>query len=156
VTDLGDLLPRGAVSARVNVKTKRQALVVLSEVAARTTGLPSAAVLAALLEREAAGSTGLGEGVALPHARLEGLERLQGVFVRLDAPVPFDAVDDQPVDLILALLVPAEATGLEHVQALARSARLLRRPELREQLRKAQTADAVHALLARDSRPSAA
>jgi PTS system nitrogen regulatory IIA component len=156
VTDLGDLLPRGAVSARVNVKTKRQALVVVSEVAARTTGLPSAAVLAALLEREAAGSTGLGEGVALPHARLDGLERLQGVFVRLDAPVPFDAVDDQPVDLILALLVPAEATGLEHVQALARAARLLRRPELREQLRKAQTPDAVHALLARDSRPSAA
>jgi PTS system nitrogen regulatory IIA component len=156
VTDLGDLLPRGAVSARVNVKTKRQALVVVSEVAARTTGLPSTAVLAALLEREAAGSTGLGEGVALPHARLDGLERLQGVFVRLDAPVPFDAVDDQPVDLILALLVPAEATGLEHVQALARSARLLRRPELREQLRKAQTADAVHALLARDSQPSAA
>ena len=128
----------------------------VAEAAARVTGLPGGAVNAALLKREAAGSTGVGEGVALPHARAPGLDRLRGVFLRLDAPVPFDAVDDQPVDLIFALLVPAEGTGVEHLQALAKVARLLRRPDIREQLRKAQTADAIHALLARDSQPSAA
>ena len=154
--DLGGLLPPGAVSARVSVNSKRQALVVAAEVAARTSGLPSPVIHAALLDREAAGSTGVGEGVALPHARLPGLDRMRAVFVRLESPVPFDAVDDQPVDLIFALLVPAEATGVEHLQALAKVARLLRRPELREQLRKAQSPDAVHALLARDSHPSAA
>lgn len=154
--DINGLLPRGAVSTRVSVRSKRQAIVAASEMAARTTGLATPAVLAALLEREAAGSTGVGEGVALPHARLAGLKRLQGVFIRLEAPVAFDAVDDQPVDLIFALLTPAGAEGAEHIQALATAARLLRRPELRQHIRKAQTADAIHALLTREAQPSAA
>ena len=154
--DVSTLLPRSAVSARVSVNSKRQALTVAAEVAARSAGLPSAVVTSAILEREATGSTGVGDGVALPHARIPGLERLHAVFVRLDAPVPFDALDGQPVDLVLVLLVPAEASGAEHIQALARVARLLRQPELRRQLRKAQSADAIHALLVQDAQPSAA
>ncbi len=107
-------------------------------------------MLDALTEREQAGSTGVGHGVAVPHARLEGLGRLRGVFVRLEHPVEFDSVDDQPVDLIFALFAPKEASGAEHLRALARVSRLLRQAELREQLRQARTADAIHALLVHD------
>ena len=154
--DLGGLLPRSAVSARLSVNSKRQALTLAADIAARSAQLPAAVVQAALLEREALGSTGVGDGVALPHGRLAGLDRLRAVFIRLDAPVPFDAVDGQPVDLLCVLLVPAEAPGAEHIQALAKLARLLRQPRLREQIRKAQGADAIHALLVQDAQPSAA
>lgn len=154
--DLGGLLPRSAVSARVSANSKRQALTLVAEGLARAARLPVATVQAALLEREALGSTGVGDGVALPHARLEGVDSVRAVFVRLDAPVAFDALDDQPVDLIFAMLTPAEAPGAEHIQALARAARLLRHPELRRQIRKAQTADAIHALLVSEAQPSAA
>ena len=154
--DLGGLLPRSAVSARVSVNSKRQALTLAADIAARSARLPVAPVQAALLEREAAGGTGVGDGVALPHARLAGLDRLHAAFIRLDAPVPFEALDDQPVDLLCVLLIPAEAPGAEHIQALAKLARLLRQPRLREQIRKAQGADAIHALLVQNAQPSAA
>lgn len=153
--DMGGLLPRSAVSARVSVNSKRQAIALAAELAAKSAGLAPASVLAALLEREATGSTGVGDGVALPHGRLPGLERLCAAFLRLDPPVPFGAMDDQPVDLVFVLLAPSDAPGVEHIQALAKVARLLRRPDLREQLRKAQTADAIHALLMREDQPSA-
>jgi len=97
----------------------------------------------------------VGQGVALPHAHVKGVERLTAVFLRLEEPVGFDAVDGRPVDLIFALLAPAEA-GAEHLQALAKVSRLLRQRELREQLRQAQTPDAVYALLVQEAKPSAA
>ena len=110
-----------------------------------------------LAEREAADSTGVGHGVALPHARLEGLERMRGVFVRLEQPVDFESIDDQPVDLLFALFAPKHA-GAEHLRALARVSRLLRQSTLRQQLRQARAADVVHALLVQEAsaRPSAA
>ena len=154
--DTGELLPRSAVAARVSANSKRAALGVAAEVAARIAGLPAPLVMAALLEREAAGSTGVGDGVALPHARIPGLRRLHLLFLRLDAPVPFDAVDDQPVDLIGVLLIPAEIDGSEPLRALARMARLLRQPKLREQIHKAGSADAIHALLVPEAQPSEA
>lgn len=154
--DLGDLLPRSAVSARVSVNSKRQALMVAAEVLARSGGLSATAVQAALLEREAVGSTGVGDGVALPHGRLPNLDGIKAVFIRLDAPVPFEALDDQPVDLLFVMVSPEHAAGVEHIQALSRAARRLRRPELRHQIRKAQSADAIHALLVRDAQSSAA
>ena len=155
---IGDLLDRNAIALRVSAANKRQALALVAEIAARNLGLEAADVLDALAEREQAGSTGVGHGVAAPHARLEGLERMRGVFVRLEQPVEFESVDDQPVDLIFALFAPVDA-GSEHLRALARVSRLLRQAELRQQLRQARTADAVHALLVQDSgaaRPSAA
>jgi PTS system nitrogen regulatory IIA component len=112
-------------------------------------------VLDALLEREALGSTGVGYGVAVPHARVAGLTRLRGVFVRLEQPIEFQAVDDRPVDLIFALFAPPDA-GAEHLRALARVSRVLRQADLREQLRQAHGADAIHALLVREARSSAA
>ena len=158
---IGELLDRNAISLRVNAANKRKALAVVAEIAARNFGLDAGDVLDALTEREQAGSTGVGHGVAAPHARVEGLTRLRGVFVRLDHAVDFDSVDDQPVDLIFALFAPKEATGVEHLRALARVSRLLRQSDLRQQLRQARTADAIHALLVQDliqaaSRPSAA
>ena len=153
--NIGDLLDRGAISPRVTATNKRQALRVVAELAARSLRLKPADVLDALLEREAVGSTGVGYGVAVPHARLAGLTQLRGVFVRLEQPVEFDAVDDRPVDLIFALFAPPEANG-EHLRALARVSRILRQTELREQLRKARSADAIHALLTQEARPSAA
>jgi nitrogen PTS system EIIA component len=147
---IGELLDRNAIALRVSAPNKRQALAVVAEIAARKLKLDVGVILDALTEREQAGSTGVGHGVAAPHARLEGLDRMRGVFVRLDQPVEFDAVDDQPVDLIFALFAPKDA-GAEHLRALARVSRLLRQAELREQLRQARTADAIHALLVQDT-----
>lgn len=147
--NIGDLLDRTAISLRVSASSKRQVLAVVAEIAARKLGLDAGVVLDALLDREAAGSTGVGHGVAAPHARLDGLERMRGVFVRLEQPVEFDAVDDKPVDLIFALFAPKDA-GADHLRALARVSRLLRQAELREQLRQARTADAIYALLVQD------
>ena len=155
---IGDLLDRSAISLRVSAGNKRKALAVIAEIAARNFGLDAGDVLDALTERELAGSTGVGHGVAAPHARVEGLTRLRGVFIRLEHAVDFDSVDDQPVDLIFALFAPKEATGVEHLRALARVSRILRQSELRQQLRQARTTDAIHALLVQDpiNRSSAA
>jgi nitrogen PTS system EIIA component len=154
--NIGELLDRSAISTRVSAANKKKALAVIAEIAARNFGLDAGEVLDALTERELAGSTGVGHGVAVPHARLEGLARMRGVFVRLEAPVEFEAVDDQPVDLLFALFAPKDA-GADHLRALARVSRLFRHGDLREQLRKARSADAVHALLVQDAsaRPAA-
>jgi len=152
--NIGELLDRGAISLRVSATSKRQTLAVIAEIAARNLRLDAGEILEALTERELVGSTGVGHGVAAPHARLEGLTRMRGVFVRLEQPVEFGSVDDQPVDLLFALFAPKEA-GTEHLRALARVSRLLRQAELREQLRKARTADAIHALLVQDLGPAA-
>ncbi|WP_374659568.1 PTS sugar transporter subunit IIA [Phenylobacterium sp.] len=151
---IGDILDRGAIAARASAPNKRQALTAVAEIAARNFGLDAGTILEALSEREAAGSTGVGYGVAVPHARLAGLDRMRGVFVRLDVPVEFESVDEQPVDLIFALFAPPNASS-EHLRALARVSRMLRQGDLREHLRQARTPDAIHALLVQE-RPSAA
>jgi PTS system nitrogen regulatory IIA component len=118
----------------------------VADKAAQNFGLQADLVLAGLLEREQAGSTGLGRGVAVPHARVPGLARSRVVVVRLERPIPFEAIDGQPVDLFLAVLSPADS-GVEHLRALARISRLLRREDLRDQIRRASDADAVRFLL---------
>ena len=153
--NIGDLLDRSAISSRVSASSKRQALSVVAEIAARCFRLKTSDVFDALMEREAVGSTGVGYGVAVPHARVSGLTHLRAVFIRLEQPVAFEAVDDRPVDLIFALFAPPDANG-EHLRALARVSRLLRQAELREQLRQARGADAIHALLVQEVRSSAA
>lgn len=153
--DIGDLLARDGIVLRSGASSKRQALHVVATAAADVLGLPEALIMDALLEREALGSTGLGGGVAVPHARIEGLTRVHGVFVRLNAPVPYDAVDDRPVDLILALFAPPSA-GAEHLRALAAVSRALRSPELREKIRQSRTADSVRALFVSDAPAHAA
>ena len=153
--DIGDLLAPQGVVLRGGASSKRQALHAVAEAAAQALGMDEARVFDALLEREALGSTGLGSGVAVPHARLPGIERVTGVFVRLDAPVAYDSVDDRPVDLMFALFAPPK-DGAEHLRALAAVSRALRSSELREQLRQARTTDAVRALFVRDDVPATA
>lgn len=152
---IGDLLDVDAIIPQVNAPSKRQALALIADVASRRFGLKVPEVLEALLEREQLGSTGVGHGVGVPHARLNGLERMRGVFVRLETPIDFKAVDEQPVDLLFALFAPADA-GAEHLRALARVSRILRRPALREQLRQSQSADALFALLVQEQEASGA
>jgi PTS system nitrogen regulatory IIA component len=154
---LGDLLEPGAVTLRVSAANKRQVLGVLADVAARVFGVDADEALDGLVEREAAGSTGVGQGVAIPHARLVGVDRVRAVFMRLETPVAFGAVDDKPVDLLVALFAPKDADS-SHLRALARVSRMMRQPELREQLRQARSTDAVHVMLTRaqESKPTAA
>lgn len=152
---IGDILDRGAIALRVGATDKRQILAHIAEMAGRHFGLEAAAVLEGLSEREAAGSTGIGHGVAVPHARIAGLDRIRGVFIKVEQPVEFGSIDDQPADLIFALLAPAEA-GTEHLRALARVSRMLRNPDLRHHLRTAPNVDALHALLIQEAAPSAA
>lgn len=153
--DIADLLAPGGIVLRSGASSKRQALHVLAEAAARNLGVDEQTVLDALMEREALGSTGLGSGVAVPHARLDGLNRVCAVFVRLDTPVNFGAVDDRPVDLLFGLFAPPR-DGAEHLRALAAVSRTLRDPELREKLRQARTVDAVSALFVREAPATAA
>jgi PTS system nitrogen regulatory IIA component len=153
--DIGELLADGGVVLRSGASSKRQALHTVAEAAAQALGLPENRILEALLEREALGSTGLGSGVAVPHARLEGIARVTAVFVRLEHPVAYGAVDDRPVDLLFALFAPPR-DGAEHLRALAAISRALRSPETRQQLRQARTADAIRALFVRDSLPATA
>ena len=153
--DVGELLDRAAIAVRVSASSKRQALATAAEIAGRKLKLKPQVILDALLEREAQGSTGVGQGVAVPHARLAEIDRMRAVFLRLEQPIAFDAVDDRPVDLICVLLAPKDA-GVEHLRTLARISRALRQSELREQLRQARSADAIHALLAVDTRSNAA
>jgi PTS system nitrogen regulatory IIA component len=163
--DIGEWLAGPAIAHRSSADSKRQALAVVADVAARAftqtrfsasdPAFKAADVLAALMEREEAGSTGVGRGVALPHARLPGLSRLRAVFVRLEHPVAFNAVDGQPVDLLFALFAPENANS-EHLRALARVSRLFRNRELRRQLRQAKSEDAIYALLNQTTEADAA
>ena len=144
--DIDELITPAAVVARLRAANKKQLLQEISRRAADLVGLHERQIFDALLERERLGSTGVGNGIAIPHAKLPGLTRLQGLFVRLDPPVDFDAVDEQPVDLVFLLLAP-EAAGADHLKALARVSRLLRDRQICEKLRGAEHPDALYALL---------
>jgi len=147
--DIGELLAGDGVVLRSGASSKRQALHAVALAAGQALGLSEVRIMEALLQREALGSTGLGSGVAVPHARLDGLEQVTGVFVRLETPVAWGAVDDRPVDLLFALFAPPR-DGADHLRALAAVSRALRSTEMREHLRKARTTDAIRALFVRD------
>ena len=153
--DIGELLVADGVVLRGGVSSKRQALNAVAEAAAPALAMSPQRLIEALNEREALGSTGLGGGVAVPHARLKGLEHVCAVFVRLDQPVAWGAVDDRPVDLMFGLFAPPDA-GAEDLRALAAVSRAMRSPILAESLRQAVTADGVRALLVRDAEATAA
>ena len=152
---LTDLIPPGGVVADVAATSRKQALHALSELAQRTLTVPARPVLDAVTERERLGSTGVGDGVAIPHARTDLVDRVCGVFVRLKHPVDFDSVDGRPADLLFLLLAPEEA-GAEHLKALAQVSRLFRRQEIRRALRAAPDANAISAILASGVRSNAA
>lgn len=142
-----EILTPESVLPALRATSKKQALQEMSAQAARLTGLDERTILGTLLDRERLGSTGVGRGVAIPHGRLAGLDRIHGVFARAERPVDFDAIDDQPVDLIFLLLAP-EGAGADHLKALARIARLLRDQDVAKKLRASRDAQAIYSVLA--------
>jgi len=144
--EIDELLTPDSVIPRLRATSKKQALQELSKRAAEVSGLPERLIFDVLLERERLGTTGVGNGIAIPHGKLPGLSRLYGLFARLEHPVDFDSIDEQPVDLIFLLLAP-EAAGADHLKALARVSRLLRDRAICEKLRGADHPDALYALL---------
>ncbi len=144
--DIEQLLQREAVIASLNATSKKHLLQELSKSAAKVFGLESRQVFDILLERERLGSTGVGSGLAIPHGKLPQIDKLQGMFARLEKPVDFDAIDDQPVDLVFLLLAP-EGAGADHLKALARISRILRDRSFCEKLRGSDNAEAIYALL---------
>ena len=150
-----DLVSPNAIIPAMKVNGKKQALQEIAAKAAELTGHNEKAVFEILLQREKLGSTGVGNGVAIPHGKLPKLDRLFGMFVRLEKPIDFDSLDGQQVDLIFLLLAP-EAAGADHLKALARVARLLRDPEIARKLRESRDAEALYAVLAMPSSASAA
>lgn len=153
--DLSELLVPGNVLPVLKATSKKQVFQELAERAARATGLDERRILEVLLERERLGTTGVGNGIAIPHGRLDGLDRLYGFFARIEAPVDFDAIDSAPVDLVFLLLAP-EGAGADHLKALARVSRLLRDRNMCDKLRGSRTADALYALLTESATPHAA
>jgi PTS system nitrogen regulatory IIA component len=151
---LPDLLAPSGVLAPLKANGKKQALQEMAERAAAVTGLPERDVFEALLQRERLGSTGIGNGIAIPHGRFPGLERLHGFFARLEKPIDYDAIDGQPVDILFALLAP-EGAGADHLKALARVARVLRDRGTLERIRNAHDADAIFAILTESSAKAA-
>ncbi len=152
---LADLLSPKAVVPSLHARCKREALASLAERAAALTGADADVIRESLMERERLGSTGVGRGVAIPHGKIEGLGAMTGLLARLDQPIDFEAVDEQPVDLIFVLLAPADASAA-HLKALAKVSRLLRDERVREALRGAETPEALFAIAVESERPHAA
>jgi PTS system nitrogen regulatory IIA component len=150
---LGDLISPEDVVPSLKAQSKKQLLQDLSARAARTAGLPERDVFDVLWQREQLGSTGLGQGVAIPHGKLAGLKRIIGVFARLPEPIEFDAVDGEPVDIVFLLLAP-EGAGADHLKALARISRLLREGSAVDKLRASQDAAALYAVLTQEETSS--
>ena len=144
--DITDLLSADSVVWHLKATGKKQALQELAVIAARTVGREDREIFDILLERERLGTTGVGHGIAIPHGKLKELDRLHGVFARLERPIDFDAIDDEPVDLVFVLLAP-ETAGADHLKALARVSRLLRDTSVCEKIRGCDSRDAIYAVL---------
>lgn len=153
--DMTDLVSAETVVPDLRVSSKKQALQELAHLAAAATGVAERTIFEALLERERLGTTGIGKGVAIPHAKLPRLETVRGLFARLPTPIDFEAVDAQPVDLIFLLLAP-ETAGADHLRALARVSRQLRDAAVCEQLRAASDRGSLFVILTTEAHSHAA
>jgi nitrogen PTS system EIIA component len=140
-----DLLAPGAIAAALPIANSKVLIQHLAQVAAREYGLDAGEIAERLHERERLGSTGFGSGVAIPHGKIEGLDHVVGVFVTLEKPIDFKAVDDNPVDVVFCLLSPPDS-GTAHLKALAQVSRWLRDAKFVEKLRGADSPDTIYAL----------
>ena len=143
---LSTILRTGAVKSLSAISSKKRLFHELADLSSQVYGLDASEVCSALQERESLGPTGVGGGIALPHARLSGLDEVHGMFLRLDRPVDFDSVDRQPVDLVFCLLAP-EGAGVEHLKALAMVSRTMRDGALCAKLRANTDPATLHTLL---------
>ena len=153
--EINDLLVPEGVVADLKATSKKQALQDLAKRAAEVSGLHERAIFDVLMERERLGTTGVGNGIAIPHGKLASLDRLHGLFARLEQPIDFHAIDERPVDLIFVLLSPENA-GADHLKALARISRLLRNNGICDKLRGTDSAEALFAILTESQEDRAA
>ena len=153
--DLGDLITPEGIIPSLKAKTKKQALQELAAKAADLIELPAREIFDTLLQRERLGSTGLGRGIAIPHVKFKSLKKIVCLFARLETPIDFESLDNEPVDLIFLLLAPEHASG-DHLKALARISRLMREPDVSEQLRASDDRKALLAVLSQPATPHAA
>ncbi|MBV9860445.1 MAG: PTS IIA-like nitrogen regulatory protein PtsN [Alphaproteobacteria bacterium] len=144
--EIAELITPQSVIARLHVQNKRQLVAELAKRASVLTGLPERTIAEVLAERERAGSTGIGSGIAIPHGKLPELSRFYGIFARLERPIAFEAIDEEPVDLVFMLLTPQDA-GAEHLKTLARVSRLLRDRTICDKLRGCDRAEGLYVLL---------
>jgi len=144
--EMTDLLMPDSVIDGLKVTSKKQVLQDLSDRASVLTGLNAREVLETILARERLGTTGVGQGIAIPHGRMDDLDRIYGLFARLNKPIDFDSLDEQPVDLVFMLLAP-EGAGADHLKALAKISRLLRNQTICKKLRGSDSSAALYALL---------
>ena len=144
--EMTDLLTPDSVIDGLKVTSKKQVLQDLSDRASVLTGLKARDVLETILARERLGTTGVGQGIAIPHGRMDDLDKIYGLFARLNKPIDFDSLDEQPVDLVFMLLAP-EGAGADHLKALAKISRLLRNKTICKKLRGSDSSDALFALL---------
>jgi PTS system nitrogen regulatory IIA component len=144
--NISELLKPTAVIASLKVQGKKHLLQELAVRAAQVARLPERKIFETLTERERLGTTGVGQGIAIPHGRLADVGEIVGVFAQLETPIDYDAVDNQPVDLVFMLLAP-EGAGADHLKALARVSRLLRNQSATEKLRAAKSPEALYAIL---------
>jgi PTS system nitrogen regulatory IIA component len=144
--DIADILAPQGVFQRIKAANKKKLLIDLAQRAAPLVGVKEDKIFETLWEREKLSTTGVGHGVAIPHGRLPKLEKITGLFARLEEPLDFEAVDDAPVDLVFLLLTPEDA-GADHLKALARVSRLMRSVAICEKLRAAPDKAALYALL---------
>jgi PTS system nitrogen regulatory IIA component len=152
---LADLLHPDAIIPALRVTSKKQLLQELAAKAAKLTGVSEREIFDVILQRERLGSTGVGHGIAIPHGKLSGISSINGIFARLESPVDFEALDDEPVDLVFLLLAP-EGAGADHLKALSRIARVLRDQELVGKLRQTDSASAIYAFLNEEQANNAA
>ena len=152
---ISDLVGPDAVIPNMRVASKKQALQELANKASEIVHIDAREIFDTLLERERLGTTGVGQGIAIPHGKLAKIDGLYGVFARLDTPIDFESIDDQPVDLLFLLLAPEDA-GADHLKALAKVSRLLRDQSMCEKLRGSDGRDAIYALLTEASARDAA
>jgi PTS system nitrogen regulatory IIA component len=153
--DLTDLIRPESILPALKASSKKQVLQSLAEKAAAMTGREEREIFETLFQREKLGSTGIGGGIAIPHGKLAGLDRIFAMFARLAQPVDFEAPDEQPVDLVFLLLAP-EGAGADHLKALARIARILREPGIVDKLRASSDRSALGAVLADGTKSDAA
>lgn len=146
VNDLSDLVAADAILPRLLTTSRRQALQLMAETLSKSAGIDARAAFDALLIRERLDGTGLGEGVATPHATLPGLKRPIAAFARLDPPQDFEAFDNRPADLVFVLLSPPERSA-DHLKALSRISRFLKHADVRAALRAARGGDELYALI---------
>jgi PTS system nitrogen regulatory IIA component len=144
--DISDILAPQAILHRLKVPSKKKLLTEIANFAAVTAGLDADRVFETLWQREKLSSTGVGHGIAIPHGRMATLEKIVGIFIHLEEPIDFEAIDEAPVDLAFTLLTPADA-GADHLKALARVSRLMRNPSVCEKLRAASDKAQIYALL---------